>query len=116
MQNWRGPESVSGSTTTLADERVAGVSFDAERLIVDLMDGRTISVPPAWYPRPHSAPAAPRTHWGTARGGAGRVRSALMAGRPISAPLAWSPRLHSATEAQRTHWEIAGGGYGIHWP
>ena len=34
-----------------ADERVAGVNFDAERLIVDLMDGRTIAVPLAWYPR-----------------------------------------------------------------
>ena len=33
------------------DERVAGVSFDADRLIVDLMDGRTIAVPLAWYPR-----------------------------------------------------------------
>jgi hypothetical protein len=33
------------------DERIAGVSFDADRLIVDLMDGRTIAVPLAWYPR-----------------------------------------------------------------
>ena len=33
------------------DERVSGVSFDLERLIVDLMDGRTIAVPLAWYPR-----------------------------------------------------------------
>lgn len=43
--------------TTRADERVAGVSFDADRLIVDLMDGGTISVPVAWYPRLHSATA-----------------------------------------------------------
>ena len=33
------------TSAQIADERVAGVSFDAERLIVDLMDGRTISVP-----------------------------------------------------------------------
>jgi hypothetical protein len=40
-----------GILATNADERVAGVSFDADRLIVDLMDGRTIAVPLAWYPR-----------------------------------------------------------------
>ena len=40
----------------MADERVAGVSADAYRLIVDLMDDRTISIPLAWYPRLHNAP------------------------------------------------------------
>ena len=34
-----------GSLAVKTDERVAGVSFDADRLIVDLMDGRTIAVP-----------------------------------------------------------------------
>ena len=32
----------------IADERVADVRCDADSLIVDLMDGRTISVPLAW--------------------------------------------------------------------
>jgi hypothetical protein len=54
-----------------ADERVAGVSFDADRLIVDLMDGRTISVPLAWYPRLHSATPEQRTRWEIAGGGYG---------------------------------------------
>ena len=54
-----------------ADERVADVSFDADRLIVDLMDGRTISVPLAWYPRLHGATPAQRTHWEIAGGGYG---------------------------------------------
>jgi hypothetical protein len=33
------------------DERVANVSFSADSLCVGLMDGRTISVPLAWYPK-----------------------------------------------------------------
>ena len=54
-----------------ADERVAGVSFDAERLIVDLMDGRTIAVPLAWYPRLLAATAKQRAEWEVAGGGYG---------------------------------------------
>lgn len=34
-----------------ADERVMSVRIDDERLSIDLMDGRTITVPLAWYPR-----------------------------------------------------------------
>jgi len=50
---------------TVPDERVADVRFDAERLIVDLADGRMIAVPLAWCPRPStprrpSAPTGPR--------------------------------------------------------
>ena len=33
-------------------ERVADVTCSNDKLIVDLEDGRTISVPLAWYPRP----------------------------------------------------------------
>lgn len=54
-----------------ADERVAGVAFDAERLIVDLMDGRTIAVPLAWYPRLAEATADQRARWEIAGGGYG---------------------------------------------
>ena len=32
-------------------ERVKDVQFTEDSLSVDLMDGRTISVPLAWYPR-----------------------------------------------------------------
>jgi hypothetical protein len=59
------------TSAQIADERVAGVSFDADRLIVDLMDGRTISVPLAWYPRLHAATEAQRAHWEIAGGGYG---------------------------------------------
>ena len=54
-----------------ADERVAGVSFDADRLIVDLMDGRTIAVPLAWYPRLLAATQQQRADWELAGGGYG---------------------------------------------
>ena len=35
-----------------ADERVRDVRVSEDTLTVDLMDGRTISVPLVWYPRP----------------------------------------------------------------
>ena len=54
-----------------ADERVAGVTFDAERLIVDLMDGRTIAVPLAWYPRLQEATADQRARWDISGAGYG---------------------------------------------
>jgi Protein of unknown function (DUF2442) len=56
---------------TTADERVSGVKFDADRLIVDLMDGRTISVPLAWYPRLFDATEAQRQNWRIAGAGYG---------------------------------------------
>ncbi len=59
------------TTARISDERVAGVDFDADRLIVDLMDGRTISVPLAWYPRLLAATAEQRAHWEASGGGYG---------------------------------------------
>ena len=46
-----------------ADERVADVRFDDDRLIVDLMDGRTIAVPLVWYPRLLDATSDQRLVW-----------------------------------------------------
>jgi hypothetical protein len=46
-----------------SDERVLDVRFDAHSLIVDLMDGRTISAPLAWYPRLSHATAVQRENW-----------------------------------------------------
>jgi hypothetical protein len=53
------------------DERVSNVSFDADRLIVDLMDGRTIAVPLAWYPRLLEASSEQRADWEIAGAGYG---------------------------------------------
>jgi hypothetical protein len=47
----------------VTDERVLDVRFDDHCLIVDLMDGRTISVPLAWYPRLLNATPDQRLNW-----------------------------------------------------
>src|SRR5258705_11104623 len=52
-------------------ERVRGVRFTEDDLIVDLLDGRTISVPLVWYPRLLSATPAQRANWRVAGGGFG---------------------------------------------
>ena len=56
---------------TAADERVVDVKSDEDRLIVDLMDGRTICVPLAWYPRLFDATVAQRQNWRIAGAGFG---------------------------------------------
>jgi len=58
-------------SANLTDERVLDVRFDDHSLIVDLMDGRTISAPLAWYPRLLNASARQRTVWETCAGGYG---------------------------------------------
>ena len=35
----------------IVEARAQGVEVDEDRLVIDLTDGRTISVPLAWYPR-----------------------------------------------------------------
>jgi len=46
-----------------ADERVRDVHVSEDTLTVDLMDGRTISVPLVWYPRLLSGTAKQRSNW-----------------------------------------------------
>ena len=55
----------------ITDERVLDVRLDDASLIVDLMDGRTISAPLAWYPRLRDATPAQRESWEKAGGGYG---------------------------------------------
>lgn len=54
-----------------ADERVKDVRVSEDALSVDLMDGRTIAVPLAWYPRLSTATAEQRAHWQVCGGGYG---------------------------------------------
>jgi hypothetical protein len=56
---------------TAADPRVKAVAVDEYRLSVELMDGRVISVPLAWYPRLANATWEERGHWEIAGGGYG---------------------------------------------
>ena len=52
-------------------EQVREVSFTEDTISVDLFDGRTITVPLAWYPRLLHATPEQRTNWRIA--GAGYV-------------------------------------------
>jgi hypothetical protein len=60
-----------GTLAVTADPRVSNVHVDDHRLTVDLMDGRTITVPVAWYPRLFEATPAQRQNWEVAGGGYG---------------------------------------------
>src|SRR3954463_2740383 len=53
------------------DERVPDVKITKNALSVALRDGRTITVPLAWYPRLLNATAAQRKNWRVAGGGYG---------------------------------------------
>jgi hypothetical protein len=55
----------------VADTRVRTVSVTQDELIVRLMDGRTISVPLAWYPRLSEGSPDQRAHWEICGGGYG---------------------------------------------
>jgi Protein of unknown function (DUF2442) len=54
-----------------ADERVKQVQVTEDTLAVDLMDGRSISVPLAWYPKLAEATPEQRANWKIAGGGYG---------------------------------------------
>ena len=60
-----------GILAQAADERVAGVDFSEDTLSVALRDGRTITVPLAWYPRLLNATPDQRNNWQIAGGGYG---------------------------------------------
>jgi hypothetical protein len=46
-----------------AGERVKDVRFTEDTIAVDLIDGRTIIVPLAWYPRLFNATSEQRRNW-----------------------------------------------------
>lgn len=54
-----------------AGERVKDVQLTEDSVSVDLFDGRTITVPLAWYPRLLHATPAQRANWEIAGGGYG---------------------------------------------
>ncbi len=60
-----------GILAATADERVDDVRIAEDMLIVDLKDGRTISVPLVWYPRLFDATPQQRAHWETCAAGYG---------------------------------------------
>ena len=52
-------------------ERVKDVQFTEDTIAVDLVDGRTIVVPLAWYPRLLDATVAQRQNWQVSGAGYG---------------------------------------------
>lgn len=60
-----------GILALAADERLRDVHFTEDTISVDLMDGRTITVPLAWYPRLLHATSEQRTKWEVSGGGYG---------------------------------------------
>ena len=53
------------------DERVSAVYFLRDAIVVDLKDGRSISVPLSWYPKLLNASNLQRSHWKVCGGGYG---------------------------------------------
>lgn len=62
---------MASSLEPVADTRVRDVSITDDELSVSLMDGRTITVPLAWYPRLANATPEQRGHWEIAGAGHG---------------------------------------------
>ena len=60
-----------GTLVIRADERVQNVYFTEDTISVDLMDGRTITVPLVWYPRLLAAKPEQREKWIVCGGGYG---------------------------------------------
>lgn len=55
----------------LTDERVTDVRCTDDTLTVELMDGRSISVPLAWFPRLAKGTSQQRLNWQASAGGLG---------------------------------------------
>jgi hypothetical protein len=60
-----------GTLALNADERVESVELTEEFLVVELMDGRRISVPIEWYPRLAQAAKKQLDNWQICGGGYG---------------------------------------------
>jgi hypothetical protein len=59
---WRRGMPTAGQTL-VADTRIRSVSVTEHELVVGLVDGRTISIPLAWYPSLSEATPQQRAHW-----------------------------------------------------
>lgn len=97
-----------GILAPTADERVIGVKFSKDTLSVALRDGRTITVPLAWYPRLLNATLAERKNWHIAGAGYGihwpdidedLSTEGLLRGAPAPQPIA--TKIENGTPRQR---------------
>ena len=65
------------TSVNIADERVKDVTFTSDIISVELMDGRTISAPLAWFPRLLHATEEELLKWEISAGGYGLHWEAL---------------------------------------
>lgn len=99
-----------GISALTADERVQTVKLTKDTLSVALRDGRTITVPLAWYPRLLHASAAQRGNWCIAGGGYGihwpdldedLSTEGMLRGAPAPRGTADATRVPTAAAAER---------------
>jgi hypothetical protein len=93
------------STSNLATETATNVKVTAETLIVELRDGRTVSVPVRWYPRLAEGTPAERRRWELIGPGIGIHWPALDEDISVEALLLGLASNESATSLQR--WRAA---------
>lgn len=72
-------------------ERIVSVHITESAVVVDLADGRTVSVPLAWYPRLLNATPAQRNEWQIAGAGYGIHWPEIDEDLSVSGILAGSP-------------------------
>ena len=89
--------SVTETTTPLA----TGVAVTDDTLTVDLSDGRTVSVPLAWYPRLLHASTGERSNWQLIALGEGMHWPDVDEDISVASLIAGRPSAESAASLQR---------------
>lgn len=82
-----------------AGERVKAVHFSDDTIIVDLFDGRTITVPLTWYPRLLHATGEQRSNWKIAGAGYGIYWPDIDEDLNAQGLLQGAPSPHTASKA-----------------
>ena len=89
------------STIETVAPLVTSVATTDDTLTVDLADGRSVSVPLAWYPRLLHASAGERTDWRLVAGGEGVHWPQLDEDVSVAAIMAGKPSGETAASLQR---------------
>ena len=91
----------SASPSEVGEARAQGVRVTEDALIVDLVDGRIISVPLAWYPRLAHGTGAERSRWRFIGEGEGIHWADLDEDISVENLLAGQPSAESQTSLKR---------------
>jgi uncharacterized protein DUF2442 len=92
---------MSSSVVKIRDALAAQVAVSEDTLSVELLDGRTIAAPLAWYPRLAHATAEERSSWRLIGGGTGIHWPALDEDISVSNLLAGEPSAESQTSFKK---------------